>query len=570
MNPLNPLPSFVWPEPRVLEKMCTYEHHPPFDALAQGAHSLFGVVSAITAQGVDVLETWLDRNPDLKARLVVMVYPACATRKADLLRLLDLVKRLSGRLTPSETMQAHSTIENEVSRLSVHIHPLERITDRATNAVCFLTSGAEAVHFVIGSSEDLGFESRQDGCINFVFRADTVLVEGFKRYFDWVWANSREITANGVAQVPDLVLPEGTEEGARMWQDYLRACLAVASIEDKPQIVADVDPDTGDVTIRSEDGREVTPPTEELGFAKMDQLADWISRLYDKGALVSIDKLSRIPPLDAPLDPSLFGDASELHKGNVTRKVSMRVSIIDEKTLKEINKRRQGLRPLLTKFSFGLADNMRWMPTTARELFESELKRVNEEGQKLILDLLRGDVCAFIEGKRSALIADINAMYAELGRPGHVTDDVITRVIENLKARLDKAQSANFMPKLSYSLVSFVRTENAMVSPWGQAFSLIAGIAAFPRKALTDSFFFRGLKIPEDDLIEAMNVADDVMFRDLRERGIRDRCRAELELISRIEKASIESKDRCHLIWRLLTGDSIETIGETLKEQVTS
>jgi hypothetical protein len=86
--------------------------------------------------------------------------------------------------------------------------------------------------------------------------------------------------------------------------------------------------------------------------------------LSDKGVLVSIDKLSRIPPLDAPLNPSLFGDTSELHKGNVTRKVSMRVSIIDEKTLKEIEKRRRGLRILLTKFTFGLADNIRCRTST--------------------------------------------------------------------------------------------------------------------------------------------------------------------------------------------------------------
>jgi hypothetical protein len=68
------------------------------------------------------------------------------------------------------------------------------------------------------------------------------------------------------------------------------------------------------------------------------------------------------------------------------------------------------------------------------------------------------------------------------------------------------------MPKLSYSVVSFSRTDNAIVSPWGQAFSLLADVAAFPRKALTGSFFLRGLKVPEDDLIEAMNVADDALL----------------------------------------------------------
>ena len=200
----------------------------------------------------------------------------------------------------------------------------------------------------------------------------------------------------------------------------------------------------------------MTPPTEALGLPKLDQLAEQVARIYSKGAMVSIDKLSRIPPLDAPISPSLFGDASELQRGNVTRQVRMRVSIIDEKTIKNIDRRRHALRELLTKFSFGLADNMRWMPDAARDLFESELKCSNEEGQKLIADLLKGDVDAFISAKRATLVADINAMYTALGKPGQVTEDVITRVVESLKDRLTKAQSADFMPKLSYSMVGFL------------------------------------------------------------------------------------------------------------------
>jgi hypothetical protein len=83
----------------------------------------------------------------------------------------------------------------------------------------------------------------------------------------------------------------------------------------------------------------------------------------------------------------------------------MRVSVIDEKTLKEIDKRRQGLRTLLTKFTFSFADNMRWIPLAAKGLFESELKRIDEEGQKLISIVLKGDVNAFIKGKHDALVA---------------------------------------------------------------------------------------------------------------------------------------------------------------------
>ena len=56
MNGLNPQPPFVWPEPRVLEGMCSYEQQPPYGELAREAQSLFGIVLAITAQGVDGLK----------------------------------------------------------------------------------------------------------------------------------------------------------------------------------------------------------------------------------------------------------------------------------------------------------------------------------------------------------------------------------------------------------------------------------------------------------------------------------------------------------------------------------
>jgi len=548
MSVLRPQPPFVWPEPRAIEKMATYEHRPPFGELALESHSLFGIVSALTTPGVDTIGAWLEQSPGLRASLIVTLYPTCATRQADLARLLELVGRTS-------------------DRLSVHLRPLERITDRATNALCFLTPASEAVHVVTGPSEDLGLEARHDGHINFVFRADPALVEAFRRYFDWLWVNSRAITAKGLTLIPQLVLPEGTEEGAALWRAYVNECVGSPPLEDAEQTIAHIDPLTGDVTITSEDGNEVTSPTEALGLAKLDQLAEQVARIYSKGAMVSIDKLSRIPPLDAPLNPSLFGDVSELRKGNVTRTVNMRVSVIDKTTLKDIDKRRQGVRRLLTTFSFGLADNIRWMPATARDLFESELTRCNKEGQKLISDLLNGNVDAFIKANRQVLVADINAMYTELGRPGQVTEDVIAQVVEDLKERLTKAQSANFMPKLSYSMVSFVRTDNAYVSPWGQAFSLLVDIATFPRKALTDAFFFRGLNVGEDDLIEAMNVADDALCRDLRVRGIKDRCKAELALLSRIEKAPMEARDRCELVSRILSGASIDSIDDAVKEK---
>ncbi len=545
MKLLTPQSPYIWPEPRALEHIGKYQSQPPFGELAQRSHAIFGTVTALTAEGVDVLGSWLESKQDLKIRLIVIVYPTCATRHPDLTQLLDLIEQYNGRLL-------------------VHIYALEGLSDRASNALCFLTTELEAVRLVIGTSENLGLQSQQNGHVNFVFRAEPALTEAFKRHFDWLWARSPEMTVEGVARIPSLRIPEGTEEAARSWRSYMSEFRSA----DGPFVTPHVDPETGDVILRNENGEVVTPPTEELGLPKLDQLAEQVARLYNKGALVSIDKLSRIPPLDAPLNPSAFGETSDIQKGGVSRTVSMRVSVIDAKTLKDINKCRNGLRTLMTRFTFGLADNMRWIPSAARGLLELELARTNENGQKLIGDLLKGDVSAFIEGKRDSLTADINAMYVELGRSDRATDDVIERTINDLKDRLGKAQSANFMPKLTYSLISFSRAENTSVSPWGQAYSLLADIAAFPREALTNKFFFSGLKIDEDDFIEAMNVADDAACKNLHSKGIKERCKLELNLLSRIEKAPVDARDRCELVSRLIAGDEVNSIDEALKKLV--
>jgi hypothetical protein len=423
------------------------------------------------------------------------------------------------------------------------------------------------VHLALGSDENLGLDNENDHCLNAVFRADAALVEGFRRSFDYWWAKTTDVTSPGAIAIPELVLPEGTAEAAQQWGAYVDRCVSQAPVDVATGQNARVDAKTGEVTLVSATADPIASPTETLGLPKPDALADRVARLYSKGLLVSIDKLTRIPPLDAPLDPRIFGDPSEMQRGNVTRKVSMRVSVIDDKTLKDIDRRRQGLRTLLAKFTFGLADNMRWMPLAARPLFEIELNRLNDEGQKLIADLLKSDVKAFVQGKLEGLVADLNAMHRELGRPGKVTDDVIQHVVQDLVERLTRARAANFMPSLSYSAIGFVGTNRNLVSPWGQALSLLMHVARFPREALTDRFFFNGLKIGEDDLIDAMNVVDDAVCHDLRARGIKERCRSELGLLARIERASVEARERCELTTRLLDGTPAQEIEAALKQK---
>ncbi len=326
-------------------------------------------------------------------------------------------------------------------------------------------------------------------------------------------------------------------------------------------------PTAGEATIQFVDGEKPEKtPTEELGLPKLEPLAAEMERLYGKGSLVSIDKLGRIPPLDTPLDPKAIGDFAEIQRGIVTRKVSLRVSIIDEKTLKEIERRRKGMHSLLTQFTFGLADNMRWMPFTAKPLFEKELERINEEGQQLISELLEDDAAAYVKKRRSIIIDSIREMYRELGRQGNVPESVIEDVMKSFEKRLEKARVSAFIPKITYSTIRFDATDNKLVSPWGQAFSLLSDIAIFPRKAYTKPFFLHGLKLSRGDLLNAMNVADDTLFGNQRTSGIMDRCEDELKLISRIREANLESKERCKLVWRILTGEGVDSISAELED----
>jgi hypothetical protein len=549
MTIINQKVPFIWPSPPLHEEPSIYQQSPPFGDLVLAATWLFGVVPALTSRGIQVLEDWLEGNVDLKVSIVVVVYPACAAQQADLDRL-------------------RATVRGYANRVFVRILPLEQVTDRSINVLCFSAKESDSITMAIGPSENLGLDPWGRGHLNFLFRADPPLMEVFRTNFDSIWASAFDVETAGATEIPDLILPGGSVEAAQAWRSYLNE-IRSAPPDIFPATTNDlVIVESGDHLAQSPDTEAIQSPTEQLGIRALDPLGAFMADLYNKGSLVSIDKLSKIPPLDAPLAPNLFGDSSELRSGSVTRKVNMRVSVIDDKTLKALEACRSALRTLLTKFTFGLADNMRWMPNLARKLFEAELARANEEGLKLISDLLKGDLDAFLRGKREKLVFDLNEIYLRLGKPGHLTPEIIDKVIESLRVRLTKAQQSDFMPKITYSSISFSSTEGPFSSPWAQAYSLLSDIAAFPRKANTDSFFFRGVKTSRQELLSAMDVLSDAILCDSKTFEVEDRSKLELALLAAIERAAIDSKTRCTLVRQIIEGAPASGIQEELAEQL--
>lgn len=546
----SPEPPFLWPEPRVIEGEASYAPLVPFDALARASSSVTGVVTAPAENAIDYLADLFQSKSEFSARLIVSVYPTCPTRQP----VLDRLRELAGVYR---------------DRLVIRIRPSRWVTDRPSSLLCFLEGKSGVVHLVSGSSESLGFDPSPEGKINFVFRAEAALLESFQRYFTWLWAQARDIRAEGLPEIPDLALPPGSAEAARRWDVFYQACQHFDLCSSRAHERARIDPVTGGVTLVDENGTEVTPPGVEVGLPPFDPLADRMARLYAKGVMVAIDKLSRVPPLDSPLDPALFGDAKEIQHGGILRKVSMRVSIIDAATLKEIEKRRKAIRGLLEKFTFRLADSIRWLPHTSRPLLEAEIGRIDSEGRNLIADLLKGNAAAYIEGKMEVLVEDVGKMYSSLGGQGRVPQGVVDRIRQSLTSRLARAEASSFMPKLTYTPIEFGQKTDTWASPWGQAYALLSDIAAFPRKALTSPFFFLGLEVSEDDLLDAMNVADDQLVRERSARGIRSRCKRELDLLRRIEEASIEPREKCDLVHELIRGfaDKLATVLDDLDRE---
>ena len=113
------------------------------------------------------------------------------------------------------------------------------------------------------------------------------------------------------------------------------------------------------------------------------------------------------------------------------------------------------------------------------------------------------------------------------------------------------------IPKVSYSPIAFnTAHDTEWSSPWGPAFSLLKGIAEFPRHAMTDRFFWRGIHVQEDALVHAMNVADDAIVTEYGGRKAMQCAERQLQSIKRLDESGADARMKCGAPWALTgTGD---------------
>lgn len=93
------------------------------------------------------------------------------------------------------------------------------------------------------------------------------------------------------------------------------------------------------------------------------------------------------------------------------------------------------------------------------------------------------------------------------------------------------------------------------------AFTLLKGIAEFPREAMTNPYFWRGNDVNQESLIQAMNVAGDLLVEDYSGWKASQRAQHELDLIKNMEHVSGDAEAKCRALWALITTGNAEGMG---------
>jgi hypothetical protein len=295
-----------------------------------------------------------------------------------------------------------------------------------------------------------------------------------------------------------------------------------------------------------------------------------VSQLFQQGFHVTLDKGSRIPPLEVPINAQLFGIDRVRQRGVILRRVEYNISILDDKINKELEKHRKAASKLLPKFTFALADGNRWMPLSAKALYERELKQAEEAGSKTLQVVLGGDTKAFVASKRDIVSKAAQQHYQEFNPGQQIPEEYIEKILEALESRFDKALTRKFVPELSEVGTTFraPRTGDSDAN-WAVARRLLVSVAEYPRKAIKDyNYFFRGLKVEPEELLDAMNVLNDRLISRVADRRAEQIAKDELDCLEAIEDSDLSDRDKCAEVVALLHGaKDISQILTTIQER---
>jgi hypothetical protein len=185
-----PRPGYAYPETKAAAPRPFSLY--PFDRL-------FGIGYDVDDRGVDWLAGLLGAQ-SFRCKLIIVLYPACATRQEHLIRLIHLEEASHGRL-------------------EVRLFPVFALNGPLSVLGFLNPEGAERL-MVIGSAPNLGAAEPVPGEANFLFRPEPSLFDVWCAWFNQLWEIAVPLREESVA-VPPLVPVKGSPEAGKMWAEYL-------------------------------------------------------------------------------------------------------------------------------------------------------------------------------------------------------------------------------------------------------------------------------------------------------------------------------------------------------------
>jgi len=532
-----PRPPFLWPEAKCLAGMAVYPEIPPFASFVENAELLSGVL----VDAVDGTILWLRglllQHPTRRIRLVIVLSEACPTREEHLRAMLMLREaHTSSEGTPLDVrLLAMSRVYGKGCRHSVLPPTILQAHDSKTGET--LTC--------IGSVGDAGHGPVLPGSLNLVFRSDPGLRDSWRKWFQYLYCAASPLN-DETCRIPYLVPPEGSQEAAMAWAEFLAACEQSEGGTTPPTI----DPATGEVTTDG-DGNPIDPW--DNGDTAIEALAGIFHKIYEEGFLVTVDEGTRIKPFKIPVKAALLGQQSQRSVGNLTQRQAFSLSVLDALDEKELEKCRK-ITDAMELLSLPLSKGNRFIPRKAKEFLELEIEARNTRAKAALKAALGGDnVEAFIGKRLTSIKKDLNQMYKELGQGDEVPGDKLKTVIDDIRTRLTNALNERITPSVVYNRITAPSIgPNDPAENWSQPLSILHHAAALIRKSLTDPFFprnFSKLSFTEQDCLGANNLFGDHLLKsaDRRKAG------EEQLQVADVLEADIPPRIKCERLWSLVT-----------------
>ncbi|NLD48388.1 MAG: hypothetical protein GX660_14555, partial [Clostridiaceae bacterium] len=264
-------PPLIWPGMLELEEISEVEKYSITDLIEEGG-TLLGLYFGLDEITVKQLSDLLKNQTELRLKLIIGIFPACACGQNELKKLLSLQSSFK-------------------ERAEFRIYTINNTREGMNSSLLYIDETNEKYILSTGPLSGWNSLSLHASRTSFIFRPETAMVKEWINWFDYIWIKDATPLNSTTIWVPELVPAESSEEAIQLWNDYLDSC----EQNKNEEVQIEIDPETGALIAITEDGEIMNTPSADLDLPQISPLIERISRLYSAGKLVSFNKLTKIP-----------------------------------------------------------------------------------------------------------------------------------------------------------------------------------------------------------------------------------------------------------------------------------